>query len=187
MDFFHYLYRLLKIKGRENINFNGCIPPPRVLLTISIESFVNIGNFDSKANYRDGIEIGTRDRSKLTIGKGTFFNDNVHVISRNEIIIGKNVMVGPNVLIYDHDHDFYALDRKNTFRTAPIHIGDNVWIGGNAIILRGTIIGNNSVVGAGSVVKGRFPDNVVIAGNPAKVIKNLGRGTDCVCQTFNEK
>ena len=74
MDFFHYRYRLLKIKGRENINFNCCIPPPRVfLLTISIESFVNIGNFDSKANYRDGIEIGTRDRSKLTIGKSNFF------------------------------------------------------------------------------------------------------------------
>lgn len=77
------------------------------------------------------------------------------------------------------DNDFHALDptkRVNQkdcdIRRAPIVIGDNTFIGMNAIILKGTAIGRNCIVGAGSVVHGTFPDGVVIAGNPAKIIKS---------------
>lgn len=73
-------------------------------------------------------------------------------------------MLGPNVLIYDHDHDYKAKGGVFSlkYKTTPIVIGNNVWIGANSIILRGTSIGNNCVVGAGCVLKGEYPDNSII-------------------------
>lgn len=86
------------------------------------------------------------------------------VTAYDHIKIGDNVMLGPNVLIYDQDHDYQAEGGVSAmkFKTAPITIGNNVWIGANALILRGTTIGDNTVVGGGTVVKGDFPANSVI-------------------------
>nr|MBW0026557.1 hypothetical protein [Segatella copri] len=67
--------------------------------------------------------------------------------------------------------DRYPVERKNVIRKRPIVIGEGCFIGANTIILKGTTLGRNVVVGAGSVVCGTFPDNVIIAGNPAKIIK----------------
>lgn len=77
-------------------------------------------------------------------------------------------------------HLTYSLNRTIGEDTAkPIVIGDNVWIGLNAIIPKGTEIGDNCIVSAGTVVKGKFPANSVITGNPAKVVKTLDFGNDC--------
>lgn len=78
------------------------------------------------------------------------------VTAYDHIKIGDNVMLGPNVLIYDQDHDYRAEGgvAAMRFKTAPVVIGNNVWIGANTMILRGTTIGDNSVVGGEAVIKG---------------------------------
>ena len=98
------------------------------------------------------------------------------IYALDSIKIGEKCLVGANVKIVDNDfHPIDPVARLNgdnsQIKHAPIAIGDNVFIGMNSIILKGTTIGHNCVVGAGSVVHGKFEDNCVIAGNPAKVIK----------------
>ncbi|MDY2942298.1 MAG: acyltransferase [Paludibacteraceae bacterium] len=85
--------------------------------------------------------------------------------AREEIHIGAGVEFGPNVLIYDHDHDFRAKGglKAKKFKSGKVHIGDNAWIGANTVILKNTTIGNNCVIGAGCVLANcNIPDNTVV-------------------------
>ena len=98
------------------------------------------------------------------------------IYARKGIYIGANTAVGGNCKILDNDfHPADPVIREHTpsdsYGTAPIIIGRNVFIGCNSLILKGTSIGDNSVIGAGSVVSGAIPSNCIAAGNPAKVIK----------------
>ena len=100
------------------------------------------------------------------------------IYARTKITIGDDTNIGGNVKILDND--FHPIDPqarladdKERIGAAPIEIGKNCFIGCNVLILKGSRIGDNCVVGAGSVVSGRFEDNCVIAGNPAKVIKKI--------------
>lgn len=100
------------------------------------------------------------------------------IYARKGIFIGDNTNIGGNVKILDNDfHPIEAedrlLDKKEKIGCAEISIGRNCFIGCNALILKGTKIGDNSVVGAGAVVCGQYPANCVIAGNPAKIIRKL--------------
>ena len=91
-----------------------------------------------------------------------------------EVKIGNNVLFGPNVQIYTATHPIDTELRIALQEYAkPIEIGDNCWIGGGAIILPGVRIGKNSIIGSGAVVTKDIPDNVIAAGNPAKIIKKL--------------
>jgi len=103
----------------------------------------------------------------------------VVISSRASVIVGRNVNIGGNTRIYDHD--FHALDpeqrrlpqddQASHVRTARISIGDDVFIGANAIILKGVSLGDRSIVAAGAVVfKADYPADSLVAGNPAKVI-----------------
>ncbi len=98
------------------------------------------------------------------------------IYAMKEIRIGNNTFIGANCKIVDND--FHAFEPGLNFTTDPLHlkmkpvsIGENCFVGMNSIILKGTVIGKNSIIGAGSVVCGKFPENVVIAGNPARIIK----------------
>lgn len=81
----------------------------------------------------------------------------------DRVIIGSGTEIGPGVMIFDHDHDVkeYSL-KQNHYITDEIVIGENVWIGANVTILRGSHIGDNSIVGAGAVLKGNYPENCLI-------------------------
>jgi maltose O-acetyltransferase len=92
----------------------------------------------------------------------------------NFVRIGNNVMLGPGVQIYTAHHPLAASERvKGPEYATAISIGDNVWIGGGTIICPGVSIGENTTIGAGSVVVRNIPENVVAAGNPCRVIRNL--------------
>lgn len=100
------------------------------------------------------------------------------IYARKSIIIGDNTLIGGNTKIIDND--FHPVDPEIRRKTPnenmglrPIEIGENVFIGCNCLILKGTKIGDNTVIGAGSVVSGEIPANCVAAGNPARVIRNF--------------
>lgn len=121
------------------------------------------------------IRAGTRIRingGKLSAGKNVGFNNNCCINCMDKITIGDNVIVGQNVLLYDHDHNFRikGIIRDNGFKTKEIVIGNNVWIGSGCIILKGTHIGNNCVIGAGCIVKGTIPDNQLVTSD--RTLKN---------------
>lgn len=116
-----------------------------------------------KFKMRDGAKIRVRKGAFCKIGKNTSVNCNNMIVCRERIIIGDNVQFSPNVQIYDHDHDFRVEGgvKAGKYKTRRIEIGNNVWIGANTIILRGTKIGDNAVIAAGSVVKGEIPADTV--------------------------
>lgn len=116
----------------------------------------------------------------ISIGENTLINTNCMFIDDNMITIGKNGLIAPYVQIYTAKHPIKASERvcnsgiaPYTTQTSPVVIGDNVWIGGNSIILPGVTIGNNVTIGAGSVVTKDIPDDTLAVGNPCKVIKKI--------------
>lgn len=110
----------------------------------------------------------------IKVGNNFFANFNCVFLDCAFITIGNNVFLGPCVQMYTAHHPVRAEERiKGPELASPIIIGDNVWIGGGAIICAGVTIGENTTIGAGSVVVKSIPSNVVAAGNPCKVIKNL--------------
>ena len=106
---------------------------------------------------------------KIEIGDNCRING-AYIHAKESIHIGNNCVIAAGVNIMDSNgHELASTDRtQGRDKPSPINIGDNVWIGLNAIILKGSSIGNNCVIAAGSVVKGCFPDNSIIQGNPAK-------------------
>lgn len=110
----------------------------------------------------------------LKIGEGCFFNNGCMIVSHERIEIGDYTCFGPNVLVYDHDHNYKTgvSLHDSGYKTAPIVIGKNVWIGGNSVILRGTVIGDNCVIGAGSVIKGHYEAGSIIVQKRTEEIKN---------------
>lgn len=110
----------------------------------------------------------------ITIGKNFYANYNLTILDTEKVEIGDNVFIGPNCNIYTAAHPLDITKRnKNLESRTPVKIGNNVWLGGNVTILPGVKIGDNTTIGAGSVVTKNIPANVVAAGNPCKVIKEL--------------
>lgn len=110
----------------------------------------------------------------ISIGRNFFANFNLTILDEALVKIGDNVFIGPNVSIYTACHPLDATDRNTGAEWAePVSIGDSVWIGGGATVLPGVSVGDRSVVGAGSVVTRDVPADVLVAGNPARIIKKL--------------
>jgi acetyltransferase-like isoleucine patch superfamily enzyme len=143
-------------------NFHFSFPErfsPNVVTDFDRGSIVHFGKC---VRIHSGSKLKTQHGAKLTIGDNVRINCNCFIISHNYIQIGEGTEFGPNVFLYDHDHDFRAGLKENKFKSEPVIIGKNCWIGANSVILRGTKLGDNCVVGAGSVIKGIFPENNLI-------------------------
>ena len=113
--------------------------------------------------------------SHLRIGARTFANFGLVALDVAPITIGDDVQIGPNVQLLTPTHPLEPGPRRDKWEAPKaITIGDNVWLGGGAIVLPGVTIGDNTVVGAGAVVTRNLPANVVAVGNPARVIRELG-------------
>lgn len=110
----------------------------------------------------------------LYIGKNFFANKNFMVLDCAKVTIGDDVLIGPNVGIYTPNHALCSDERVNNMeRSRPVTIGDRVWIGGHTVILGNVTIGDDTVIGAGSVVTKDIPDGVVAFGNPCRVIREI--------------
>jgi len=96
-------------------------------------------------------------------------------VSNEGISIGNKTVIGTNFSVVDSDFHYLNPDKRHDPNppSAPVKIGDNVFIGNNVTILKGVTIGDNSVVGSNSVVTKNVPDNVIVAGNPARIIREL--------------
>jgi acetyltransferase-like isoleucine patch superfamily enzyme len=177
------------VRSSLSLRLQGCKPG---------SNFRTSGRCHFKARHRDSIRIGSNavllanwrsNRVGLsgpvlltTLGDGIieigddFGASAVVISSRSKVTIGNHVMVGGNVRIYDHDfHSMDAALRKTIDDfdhciTKPVVLGDDVFVGANALILKGVTLGDRVIVGAGSVVTKSYPSDVVVAGNPARII-----------------
>lgn len=112
-------------------------------------------------------------------GKGVYANFNLTCVDDTHIYVGDYTMFGPNVVIATAGHPINPDLRQKTYQyNAPVHIGKNCWIGAQCVILPGVTIGDNSVIGAGSIVTRDIPPNVVAYGNPCRVQRPIGEKDD---------
>lgn len=176
-----YISNRRKVKNRfgKNIKFSQ-----KILIngngSVDIGERCNFGVVNGGYYYKGIIELQARyENSKIIIGRNVSCNNNLFICAAEQVIIGDYTLIGEGVMIFDHNgHGIYPDERRTSIgNVSPINIGENVWIGSRVIVLPGTKIGNNSIVGAGAVIKGEFPENVVIAGNPAKIIRELQKIT----------
>lgn len=107
----------------------------------------------------------------IHIGRNVFLNSCCHFQDQGGIFIGDNALIGHNVVLATIDHDLDPFDRHNHY--APIHIGNRVWIGSNAVITKGVNIGDGAVIAAGTVVTRDVPENTIVGGVPAKIIRKV--------------
>ena len=124
-------------------------------------------DFKDKAFFRNGCKLCVFANSNLIIGSNLFVNSNASIYVRDCIKIGDEVVISQNVII--RDSDVHHVSGKENH--GPIVIGNHVWIGTNAIILKNVTIGDGAIVAAGSVVTKDVPPRTIVAGNPARVIK----------------
>ena len=113
--------------------------------------------------------------SNITLGNKVFFNFNCVVLDVAPVLIGSGVLFGPAVQIYAATHPVSAAERRTGLEAGkPVEIGDEVWVGGGAIICPGVRIGARSVIGAGSIVTKDIQEGMLAAGNPCRVIREVG-------------
>lgn len=112
--------------------------------------------------------------TNILLGNKIFFNFNCVVLDVVQVRIGSHVLFGPAVHLYTATHPLAAAERRTGLESGqPITIGDDVWIGGGAIVCPGVTIGARSIIGAGSVVTRNIPEDVIAAGNPCRVLHAL--------------
>lgn len=154
-------------------SFNGpviSVVSPHTEITMDRGAVLRIGK---RFKMRDGAKIRVRKGGKCVIGNNTSINSNNMISCHESIEIGDNCQFSPNVQVYDHDHDFRDASGLNAmkYRTSPIRIGNNVWIGANTVILRGTELDDNCVVGAGCVIKGKYKEGSVIIQKREEIVR----------------
>ena len=124
---------------------------------------------EEKVHFKRYCHLLLFEKSILTIGKNVFFNNYCSINCLEKIEIGENTMFGEGVKIYDHNHLHETTDRlivfKDRFKTAPVIIGSNCWIGSNVTILKGVAIGNNVIVGANNLIYRSIPSNTIVKSN----------------------
>jgi acetyltransferase-like isoleucine patch superfamily enzyme len=117
------------------------------------------------------VELGAMAGGELTIGDRVFINQGTTIVAYRSIVIGDDCRIGDYVGIYDTDH--HPVEQGASVRCEPVVVGRNVWIARGSIVLPGVVIGDHAVVGAGAVVASDVPSRTLVAGNPAKPVREL--------------
>ena len=152
-----------KIMFRLNCEYHSCEEISELFSELIGQKVENFGLFPP---------FYTDYGKNITVGKNVFINEGCCFQDQGGITIGDNCLIGQQVVIATLNHDLCP-DKRANMLPAPVAIGNNVWIGAHATILAGVTIGDNAVVAAGAVVTKDVPENTVVAGVPAKVIKNI--------------
>jgi galactoside O-acetyltransferase len=143
---------------------------------ISFGKNVQIGVVASPNFYSHYAYLEVRNSaSEITIGDNVSINNAFSAVAFSKITIQNNVLIGVNCAIIDNDGHNLDIDKRNDdeLKSVPVFIAENVFLGDDVTILKGVTIGRNSVIGNGSIVTKSIPENVIAAGNPARVIRNL--------------
>ncbi|MBU3877708.1 sugar O-acetyltransferase [Faecalicatena sp. AGMB00832] len=152
---------LQKLNFMDRSDFDGIVRTVKELLGESEDAFINPPFYCDYGSH-------------IKVGKNFFANYNCTIIDVAPVTIGDNCQLAPNVAIYTAGHPVHPVSRNSMYEYGiEVTIGDNVWIGGNTVILPGVHIGSNTVIGAGSVVTKDIPDWCVAAGNPCKVVRKI--------------
>lgn len=152
---------LQRLNTADRADFEGLGKITEELLGKSQDAFINPPFY---CDYGRHIEVG----------KNFFANYNCTIIDVAKVRIGDNCQLAPNVAIYTAGHPVHPDSRNSMYEYGiEVTIGDNVWVGGNTVILPGVHIGSNTVIGAGSVVTKDIPEWVIAGGNPCKVIRKI--------------
>jgi lipopolysaccharide O-acetyltransferase len=146
---------------------------------------ISIGKgFTSGVGLRMDV-FGKSPCARITIGIGVEVGDYVHIAAIDRVTIGSNCLLASKVFITDHDHGVYSgsgqsfncqKQNEKCLNSRPVCIGNNVWIGEGVVILKGVSVGENSIIGAASVVVKNVPANVIVSGSPARIIKEWDEG-----------
>lgn len=124
------------------------------------------------AEISDGCFVRIGEGASLTLGDGAFVNSGARISSNTSVTIGRGCMFGFDVVILDDDYHRVVIGGAPRPSQAPIRIGDNVWIGARAMVLKGVTIGPGSIVAAGTVVTEDVPPNSLVGGSPMKVLRS---------------
>lgn len=150
-----------KLNNMDRADFEGITAVVRELLQTEEAPFINPPFYCDYGNH-------------IKVGKNFFANYNCTLLDVGRITFGDNCLLAPNVAIYTAGHPVHPVSRNSMYEYGiDVTIGNNVWIGGNAVICPGVTIGDCCVIGAGSVVTKDIPAWTVAAGNPAKVIRRI--------------
>jgi acetyltransferase-like isoleucine patch superfamily enzyme len=171
-----------------------------VILFACPTGYIKIGGHSC---IRAELLCAERDGGKIIIGENCYLGEHTRVLASDKIKIGNNVLIAHNCNIFDNDtHPIDTYERRedaekiiwkgqhdeySTLRKSPIEIGNDVWIGCNCIILKGVKIGDGSIVAAGSVVTKDVPANVIVGGNPARILKKLSDVQVDICGDKEKK
>lgn len=191
--FRRFFTKIQIIRKRKYWDKNSCIEVDSSVIIFpetSISAFSGQVKVGEKSCIRGCLEI-QRECGKIEIGKNCYIGDHSRIWAADNIKIGNNVLIAHNVNIFDNDtHPIDYLERRDdaeniifrgirknyqSLHSSPVEIGHDTWIGCNSIILKGVKIGKGTIVAAGSVVTKDVPPNVIVAGNPAKIVKKLSQ------------
>ena len=159
------LLRIKKVRFESVPTFFGSWPD------INNQGFISLGVDCTFRSFRIRHHIAVYEDAELIIGECAFFNDGLNLCATMSIKIGHHVKIGDMTYIYDSD--FHHVSSGQQVKRLPVSIGNNVWICANTMILPGSVIGDHSVIAAGSIVTGEIPPRCMAAGSPAKPVRNL--------------
>lgn len=183
-------YKLSRKKKRWVESNNVLFAEPFVIFEdTNINAHLGSISFGEMCCVRASLEI-QRPGGKITVGNNVYLGDNTRIWAADEIVIGNNVLIAHNCNIFDNDtHPVDYMQRRqdadniiwkggkresfSTLACKKIEIKDDAWIGANVSIMKGVTIGERTIVATSSVVTKSFPSDVVVAGNPARIVKNL--------------